>query len=197
MENTWRNTRQSRGVALCPPMFWQRHIGNISNWAVKQIMFFSEIVQVCPQALARNWLPKPLKTSMGFPDVFPFNEQPLGPSPKSCWEKTPPHLGVDWAQGGPFLPDVPRFFVDQKSIEPYYFGAILQKSIDVPGGPWPFPALSTQDRDGNISYREFVPFAFDLLQKMASSGPPKRWRSQPVDGCWWFVLIYCTIIYQG
>lgn len=25
-----------------------------------------------------------------------------------------------------------------------------------------------QDRDGNISYREFVPFAFDLLQKMAS-----------------------------
>ncbi|CAK8999556.1 Calmodulin-like protein 12 (Touch-induced calmodulin-related protein 3) [Durusdinium trenchii] len=25
-----------------------------------------------------------------------------------------------------------------------------------------------QDRDGNVSYREFVPFAFDLLQKMAS-----------------------------
>ena len=30
---------------------------------------------------------------------------------------------------------------------------------------------SREDRDGNVSYREFVPFAFDLLQKMASFAP--------------------------
>ena len=34
-----------------------------------------------------------------------------------------------------------------------------------------------QDQDGNVSYREFVPFAFDLLQKMASQMPQLSGRS--------------------
>ena len=125
-------------------------------FAVKQILIFSEIVQVCPQGLARNWLPKPLKT-LWFSRCFSLRS-PQGPSPKSLvGEKTPPHTGVDWAQGGPETsqfggffgmffthhrvfdgkrkhmsdicpPDVPRFFVNKNPLN-LTIGAILPAEI--------------------------------------------------------------------
>jgi hypothetical protein len=61
-------------------------------------------------------------------------------------------------------------------------------------GPWPFPALSTQDRDGNISYREFVPFTFDLLQKMASSGAPRA-MEELTSG--WMLMVRINILYHN
>ena len=212
MENTWRNTSQSRGVALCPPTFWQRHIGSISmtqwnrSWVFRKFCRFAH--KVWPETGCQNLL-----KSHGFSRCF---------SLQWAAHKDHPQTGVDWAQGGPFLPEVvvwgilflthhrlwwqkntyvwhmsPRcstFFRRHKSIEPYYWSHFACRNPSMSQGPWPFPALSTQDRDSNISYREFVPFAFDLLQKMASSGAPRA-MEELTSG--WMLMVRINILYHN
>jgi len=159
-------------------------------------------------------------TSRCFSLFFPSMSSPQGPSPKSLVGKKhlptrestgpkgvqkPPSWGIFWQphhriwwQKKTYVwhmsPRCSRVFRRQKSIEPYYWSNFACRNPSMSQGPWPFPALSTQDRDGNISYREFVPFTFDLLQKMASSGAPRA-MEELTSG--WMLMVRINILYHN